>query len=411
MKLVRSGRDLRVDFFRGIALFCIFLDHIPHDELARFTVRNLALNDATEIFILLAGYAAALVYGRKLDRAGPVSATGDMLKRTWTIYIAHIFLFSIFIAEVAVCAAIFSHPNYVAEIGLDHLAKEPLVAIAQAVPMLYQPVFLNVLPLYVVIMGGVAPFLVLIRWPKAMLAASFALYVAARVFGWNLPTWNGHTWFFNPFTWQFLLVLGMLFSRYGKPDLPGVATDIVAVALLVVGFAILMTTWLMPSLAVHVPAVIRPFIRDIDKTGLHPYRLLSILALAWLSARYIPPTAKFLSSRAASVFILIGQHGLNTYCASILLSFAGRVALEQDPGWGMQVAVNLAGLCAMLLVAAIGAWHKVKDAKPVVSPAARPSAGPDPGPAVPAGGRGDGMPAGAGADAGASPSQGSPESR
>jgi hypothetical protein len=73
VRLVRAGRDLRVDFFRGIALFCIFLDHIPHDALARFTVRNLALNDATEIFILLAGYAASLVYGRKLDQAGPVS--------------------------------------------------------------------------------------------------------------------------------------------------------------------------------------------------------------------------------------------------------------------------------------------------------------------------------------------------
>ncbi|MHB1303976.1 MAG: OpgC domain-containing protein [Acidiphilium sp.] len=128
MKLVRGGRDLRVDFFRGIALFCIFLDHIPHDALARFTVRNLALNDATEIFILLAGYAAALVYGRKLDRAGPVSAGADMLRRAWVLYVAHLFLFVIFAAEVAVCAAWFAHPDYIARIGLDHLAKAPLAA-------------------------------------------------------------------------------------------------------------------------------------------------------------------------------------------------------------------------------------------------------------------------------------------
>ncbi|MCF3946087.1 OpgC domain-containing protein [Acidiphilium sp. AL] len=364
MTLVRSGRDLRVDFFRGIALFCIFLDHIPHDALARFTVRNLALNDATEIFILLAGYAAALVYGRKLDRVGPISAGADMWKRTWTLYIAHIFLFAIFVAEVAVCAALFGHPEYIAQIGLVHLAKAPLAAMAEAVPMLYQPAFLNVLPLYVVIMGGVAPFLILLRRPRILLAASFALYAGARIFGWNLPTWSGHGWFFNPFTWQFLFVLGMLFARFGRPNLPGVSTDIVAVLLLAVGFAILLTTWIEPSLARHVPPAIRPLIRDIDKTGLHPYRLASILALAWLAARYVPPGAAFLSGRVGSVFVLIGQHGLNTYCASILLSFAGRVALERDPGWVSQIIVNLAGLAALFAVAAIGAWYKVKDAKP-----------------------------------------------
>ncbi|MGC9269579.1 OpgC domain-containing protein [Acidiphilium sp.] len=364
MTLVRAGRDLRVDFFRGIALFCIFLDHIPHDTLARFTVRNLALNDATEIFILLAGYAASLVYGRKLDRAGPVSAGADMLKRTWTLYIAHIFIFVIFTGEVAAFATWFADPSYLAHVGMNRLIKEPLVAMIDAVPMLYQPSFLNVLPLYVVIMGGMAPLLVLLRRPAVLLMASFTLYVAARQFGWNLPTAGGHVWFFNPLTWQFLFVLGMVFARFGRPRLPNVATDIGAAVLLVTGFLILLTTWIEPQLARHVPLAIKPLIHDIDKTGLHPYRLLSILALAWLASRYVPPGAPFIGTRAGSIFVLIGQHGLTTYCASILLSFAGRVALDHDRGWLMQVLVNGIGLGALLGVAAIGAWYKVKDAKP-----------------------------------------------
>lgn len=366
MKLVRTGRDLRVDFFRGVALFCIFLDHIPHDALARFTVRNLALNDATEIFILLAGYAAALVYGRKQDRAGTVSAAADMLKRAWSLYIAHLFLLVIFTAEVAAFAAWFAAPRYLAEVGLDHLIKAPLAAMIEAVPLLYQPAFLNVLPLYVVIMAGIAPFLRLLRQPRFLLGASFALYVAARLFGWNLPTWSGHGWFFNPLTWQFLFVLGMLFARYGRPALPPVTTDIVAIILLVIGFLILLTTWLEPSLARHVPVVIRPLIHDIDKTGLHPYRLTSILALAWLTSRYVAPEARFIQSRLGGMFVLIGQHGLNTFCASILLSFAGHAVLDQDRGWPMQITVNAAGFVALLAVAALSAWYRVKDANEVV---------------------------------------------
>lgn len=367
MQLIRDGRDLRVDFFRGIALFCIFLDHIPHDTLARFTVRNLALNDATEIFILLAGFAAALVYGRKLDRAGPLSASADMLKRAWTLYIAHIFLFVLFAAQVALAAAWLGRPQYLSGVGIDHLAAKPLAAIIEAVPLLYQPAYLNVLPLYVAIMGGLAPLLFMLRFPRTLLALSFALYAGARIYGWNLPTHGGHGWFFNPFTWQLLFVLGMLLSRHGRPALPGLATDIAAVLLLLAGFAILLTTWLEPSLARHIPTALRPLVRNIDKTGLHPYRLVSILSLAWLAARHLRADARLLKARLSRVFILIGQYGLPTYCASILLSYAGRIVMDTDHGWAMQVVVNLAGLAALLGVAALSAWYRVKDAKPSVA--------------------------------------------
>ena len=364
MQLVRDGRDLRVDFFRGIALFCIFLDHIPHDTLARFTVRNLALNDATEIFILLAGFAAALVYGRKMDRAGPLSASADMLKRAWTLYIAHIFLFVLFAAQVALAAIWFARPQYISGVGIDHLVAKPLSAIIEAVPLLYQPAYLNVLPLYVAIMGGIAPLLFMLRFPRTLLVLSVGLYAGARIFGWNLPTQSGHGWFFNPFTWQLLFVLGMLFSRYGKPDLPGLATDVVAVVLLLIGFAILLTTWIEPSLAKHIPPMLKPFVSNIDKTGLHPYRLASILSLAWLASRHVRAGGRFLASRLARVFVLIGQYGLPTYCASVLLSYAGRIVMDTDDGWAMQIVVNLGGLGALLGVAAIAAWYRVKDAKP-----------------------------------------------
>lgn len=363
-RLVRDGRDLRVDFFRGIALFFIFLDHIPHDTLARFTVRNIALNDATEIFILLAGFAAALVYGRAMDRSGPVSASADMLKRAWTLYIAHIFLFVIFVAQVSLAAIWLARPQYIADVGVSHLVAKPLSAIIEVVPMLYQPAYLNVLPLYVAIMGGIAPLIFLLRFPRTLLGLSITLYAAARIQGWNLPTHGGRGWFFDPFTWQLLFVLGMLFARQGRPKLPGRLTDAVAVILLAIGFSILLTTWLEPSLAKHIPFALRPFVANIDKTGLHPYRLASILALAWLVARHMPPTARFLGSRLARVFVLIGQHGLPTYCASILLSYAGRIVMDTDDGWLMQIVVNLAGLAALHVVASIAAWYKVKDAKP-----------------------------------------------
>ena len=54
-----GGRDLRLDLFRGVALWLIFLDHIPQNVVNWFTIRNYGFSDATEIFIFISGYTAA----------------------------------------------------------------------------------------------------------------------------------------------------------------------------------------------------------------------------------------------------------------------------------------------------------------------------------------------------------------
>jgi hypothetical protein len=99
---------------------------------------------------------------------------------------------------------------------------------------------------------------------------------------------------------------------------------------------------------------------DVDKEGLHPFRLLSILALTWLTARLIPAGANWLRSRFAAPFVLAGQHSLPVFCAGIFLAFLGRLATEQDSGFFMQVGVNVSGAVSLVMVAAIAAWYSNK---------------------------------------------------
>jgi hypothetical protein len=73
-------RELRLDLFRGLALWLIFIDHLPPNLLTWFTIRNYGFSDATEIFIFISGYTAAFVYGRAMLEAGFVVAT-DFLRR------------------------------------------------------------------------------------------------------------------------------------------------------------------------------------------------------------------------------------------------------------------------------------------------------------------------------------------
>src|SRR6516165_10254352 len=105
-------RDLRLDFFRGLALIFIFIDHIPENVLSYFTPQAFQFYDATELFIFISGYTAALVYGRTLALQGAFYATAQILRRAWQLYVAHIFLFMIFIAEVSYTVMTFNNPMY-----------------------------------------------------------------------------------------------------------------------------------------------------------------------------------------------------------------------------------------------------------------------------------------------------------
>src|SRR5215472_12797409 len=94
--VITSARDLRLDLFRGIALWLIFLDHIPSNLVAWITIRNYGFSDATEIFVFVSGYTAAFVYGREMRERGFVIASAKILRRAWQIYVAHVFLFAIY---------------------------------------------------------------------------------------------------------------------------------------------------------------------------------------------------------------------------------------------------------------------------------------------------------------------------
>src|SRR6201987_1909312 len=95
LPVVPTERDLRLDLFRGIALWLIFLDHIPSNIVSWITIRNYGFSDATEIFVFISGYTAAFVHGRAMRDRGFVVAAPRILKLAWQVYVAPIFLFVI----------------------------------------------------------------------------------------------------------------------------------------------------------------------------------------------------------------------------------------------------------------------------------------------------------------------------
>jgi hypothetical protein len=367
MPLIRSNRnrDLRVDFFRGVALWWIYTDHIPGDVLGDYSLRNFAMCDATEIFVLLAGFGAGLAYGSEMDRQGYLYAAADALRRAWTLYIAHIFLFVVYTAQVAYSAVALDRAFYLEETRLDVLAEAPYRALLEALLLRFQPSLLNILPLYVVLLLMFAVALPLLRRPALLFAISFAGYAVVRFTGVNFPAWTGEGWYFNPLAWQLLFMIGAILA-YAPPSMPRLhwPVDLLAVLVLLSGVIVIWVIDIHPPILALMPAPVIRFIITEDKTGLHPFRLLSILSLAWLTVRLVPFDAAWVRTRFAAPLVLIGQNSLSVFCSGIFFGFLARLGLEAEEGVAMQVAVNLLGALAMVAVGGLAAWYRSKGRAP-----------------------------------------------
>jgi len=373
LPVIPGGRDLRLDLFRGIALWLIFLDHIPENIMNWFTIRNYGFSDATEIFIFISGYTAAFVYGRAMRERGMIIASARVLRRAWQIYVAHIFLFTIFMAEIAYVASTFDNPLYAEEMNILDFLKQPDVTIFQALLLKFKPVNMDVLPLYIVLLLCFPPMLwLLMVQPAFALAGSAAVYVLAWNFDWNLPAYPNGVWFFNPFAWQLLFVFGAWCALGGaqrlSPVLRSPVVLVVAIAYLVFAFAITLT-WYVTPLARFVPEWLATWMYPIDKTNLDVLRFAHFLALAAVTVRFLPRDWPGLKSPFLRPAIRCGQHSLEIFCLGVFLAFAGQFVISEYSGGPLiQMLISVIGIAIMVATANLISWYKNMEGR---SPTAR----------------------------------------
>ncbi|MDO8533292.1 MAG: OpgC domain-containing protein [Xanthobacteraceae bacterium] len=358
-------RDLRLDFFRGLSLWFIFIDHVPSNTMGWLTVRNFGFSDAAEIFVFISGYTAAFVYGPVMRERGFVVGTARILKRAWQIYVAFVFLSVIYIAEIAYIANSFENPLFAEEMDVLHFLQKPEVVLVEVLRLRFLLPNVDVLPLYIVLMLWLPPMLWLIlRSPYLALGISIAIYAAAKAMGWNLTLYPlDRVWFFNPFAWQLLFLAGAWCAVGGVKWLtPFLRSNILtALCVLYLLFALSMhLTWFIPAITPQLPNWLLIF--PLDKTGLSPLRFAHFFALAILVVRFVPVDAVLLRSLWAQPLIMCGRHSLEVFCLGVFLSFTAHFMLVEVSGRvAMQVFVSLSGILIMVALAGLMSWYKNLD--------------------------------------------------
>ena len=361
--LPASERELRIDLFRGLALWLIFIDHLSPDVLSWFTIRTYGFSDAAEIFIFISGYTAALVYGRAMFEFGFLVATARIMRRVWQIYLAHVFLFTVFLAEIYFLATRVESTFYSEEMGVVEFFKQPGETLVQALLLRFRPLNMDVLPLYIVLMA----FLPLILWliklrADIALALSVVLYAITWRFDLHLTAYPNGFWSFNPFAWQLLFVFGAWCALGGGRRMSRVLSSPitlwVSIAYVFVAFCVTMT-WYFPQLDHVLPRRIEQWMYPIDKTDLDVLRFAHFLALAAITVHFVPKGWPALKSPWLRPLILCGQHSLEIFCLGVFLAFAGYFLLaEISGGIGLHFLVAIIGLLIMSAVAWLTSWHK-----------------------------------------------------
>lgn len=372
-------RDVRLDFFRGIALLFIFIDHIPENVLSYFTLMATTFFDAAEVFIFISGYTAALVYGRRLAEKGALYMTAQVWRRAWQLYVAHIFLFVLFIAEVSYTVMTFNNPMYNEEMRVGDFLQEPHIAIIKALELQFQPNFLDILPVYIVMLLIFPAILVGLRSAMpVVLALSATVYAAVQFFGFSVPAYpEGHVWFFNPLAWQFLFVTGAALgyrAALGQPTPEWLLRIIFPVAAIVFVLGVVIkVSWTIHGVWDAFPGLLLRVLWPVSKNNLAFLRLFTFFSMVVVVAVLVTPRARFLSYTVSRPILACGRQSLEIFCLSILLSALGHFILsEVDSGIPMQIAVNLGGILIMFLTAWMIDWYKAMDRSPptrsVVSP-------------------------------------------
>lgn len=378
--LPEKGRDLRLDLFRGIANWAIFLDHIPDNIVNWITTRNYGFSDAADLFVFISGYTATFVYARMMLERGFIVGATRLTKRVWQLYVAHIILFVIYIASISYLALRFGDSEMINEFNVAGLVDNATETLRQGLFLRFKPLNLDVLPLYIVLMGLFPPVLwFMLRKPDLTMVLSIILWLTARHFGLNLNAYPAGQWYFNPYCWQVLFVFGAWCAMGGARRSMTLINSPITLWLCLgyLLFALVMTmAGRFPGLAALFPEWLFSAFNPNDKTNLAPYRFIHFVVIVIMVIRFVPKDWPGLEWKIFDPVIVCGQQSLAVFCVGVFLSFVGHFELSMSSGSVLaQLFVSIAGIAIMTTVAYYISWSKRQD-KPLKPPPAKPAATP-----------------------------------
>ena len=368
----KRPRDIRLDFFRGLCLFIIFVAHVFANAWAAWIPARFGFSDATEIFVFCSGMASAVAFGGVFAQRGLLLGSARILFRVWQVYWAHI---AVFLVSVVMMVAT-DHWLGTTNEYIGGLMMEPLFdgrakqAVVGLMTLSYVPPFFDILPMYLVILGFIPVVMALHQlWGRAAVAVFVLGLWLVTSFGFlelSREPWGPASWFFNPFSWQIVFFTGFAFMRGWLPE-PSADKRLIWAAIIVV-VACVPFEWAALLTRIEVLRDGREALGAlISKSHVGPLRFLHFIALAYLSFVAAGEGGRRLKGPVVWLICKVGQQSLAVFISGLLLSFTASIFLNVAGRTYLTVPfANLAGMAGLVAVAFVVGWFKSTPwAKPV----------------------------------------------
>lgn len=209
----RSQRNAAIDVLRGACIVMMITSHIGTDTWVNTIVHPLRFVSGAEGFVFLSGLVLGMVYRRKIAASGAWKAYRAIWKRASLIWLVHCVTV---VLALAVNTWVHRYPDFPDTHGFSVWRLAWLTATLR-----FQPgSMLNILPLYVVLLG-LAPLafeLLRRRMGLALLAGSFGLFLVTQyrpgLGAWVHPSCGGDA--FPVPAWQFVFFGGLYLGYHSS---------------------------------------------------------------------------------------------------------------------------------------------------------------------------------------------------
>jgi hypothetical protein len=135
---------------------------------------------------------------------------------------------------------------------------------------------------------------------------------------------------FNPFCWQFLFAIGLAFGWRTRTNAPPAASGEarrvldICCALFVAFSACVLAAIAFESFDAAAANRLRAMYFSLNKQSLDLWRVMGLLASAYLAARLVSKSAAWLRTRPARLICAAGSVPLPIFALTVVLSFAGK---------------------------------------------------------------------------------------
>jgi hypothetical protein len=321
---VTSTRIPALDFWRGLYLLMIYINHVPNNPLPMLTLRSWGFADSAEIFVFISGFSAMLAFGPYFEFGGYGAGLLRVIKPHGSCF-APMFCWFCATAKIAL-AGVCGSKQIMEQLNFTpFFTKQPWLLLADKLG--YMP---NMTIFYPSMLSCsfLSPYLGLMKRSTFWVWCFFMLWLGLMFPVYRFPLTPKGNVVFQPPCMATSFCGGMMpQERTASVRFLSTSSSLGFWFAVAITSALLIAPWTNLEILSSWKIIPYESLPLDNKTNLSWMRVGHFMALAVIGVHLVANRPRFWTHRAVKAVSLCGRHSLAIFCAGTALSLLMHVLL------------------------------------------------------------------------------------